>query len=32
MNPNLAALVGSTMAGEPMDAAEEQAAREKGWR
>jgi len=32
MDPNLAALVGSTMAGEPLDAAEEQAAREKGWR
>jgi hypothetical protein len=32
MDPNLAALVGSTMTGEPMDAAEEQAAREKGWR
>lgn len=32
MNPNLAALVDSTMAGEPMDGAQEQAAREQGWR
>jgi hypothetical protein len=32
MDPNLAALVGSTMAGEPMDAARERAAREHGWR
>jgi hypothetical protein len=32
MDPNLAALVGSTMAGEPMDAAQEQAARKNGWR
>ena len=32
MDPNLAALVGSTMAGGPMDAAEEQAARKRGWR
>lgn len=32
MNPSLAALVDSTMAGEPFDAAQEKAAREKGWR
>jgi hypothetical protein len=32
MDPNLAALVGSTMAGEPFDAAQEKAAKEKGWR
>lgn len=32
MDPNLAALVTSTMAGEPFDAAEEKAARDKGWR
>jgi len=32
MDPNLAALVGSTMAGEPMDAAQERAVRERGWR
>lgn len=32
MDPNLAALVGSTMAGEPMDSAQEQAARKHGWR
>ena len=32
MDPNLAALVGSTMAGEPLDAAHEKAARDKGWR
>jgi len=32
MDPNLAALVGSTMTGEPMDAAQERAARERGWR
>lgn len=32
MDPNLAALVDSTMAGEPLDAGEEKAAREKGWR
>src|SRR5438270_6630153 len=31
MDPNLAALVGSTMAGEPVDAAQEKAARDKGW-
>jgi hypothetical protein len=32
MDPNLAALVDSTMAGEPLDAAHEKAARDKGWR
>ncbi len=32
MDPNLAALVGATMAGEPMDANQERAARERGWR
>ena len=32
MDPNLAALVGSTMAGEPLDAAEERAAKAKGWK
>jgi len=32
MNPNLAALVGATMAGEPMDAAQERTARDRGWR
>jgi hypothetical protein len=32
MDPNLAALVDSTMAGEPFDAAQERAARERGWR
>ena len=32
MNPNLAALVDSTMAGDPLDAAQEKAAREKGWK
>jgi len=32
MDPNLAALVGSTMTGEPFDAAQEKAARDKGWR
>jgi hypothetical protein len=32
MNPNLAALVDSTMAGEPFDAAAEKAARDKRWR
>jgi hypothetical protein len=32
MDPNLAALVDSAMAGEPFDAAAEQAARNKGWR
>ena len=32
MDPNLAALVDSTMAGEPFDAAQEKAARKKDWR
>ncbi|HKC02609.1 MAG TPA: anti-sigma factor [Sphingomicrobium sp.] len=32
MDPNLAALVDSTMAGEPLDAKLEKAARERGWR
>ncbi len=32
VDPNLAALIDSTMAGEPLDAAQEQAARERGWR
>lgn len=32
MDPNLAALVDSTMAGEPLDAAQEKAAKEKGWK
>jgi hypothetical protein len=32
MNPNLAALVDSTMASEPFDAAAEKAARDKRWR
>jgi len=32
MDPNLATLVDSTMAGEPFDAAQEKAARDKGWR
>jgi hypothetical protein len=32
MDPNLAALVDSTMAGEPFDAAEEKAAKDRGWR
>lgn len=32
MDPNLAALVESTMAGEPFDVAGEAAARKKGWR
>jgi hypothetical protein len=32
MDPNLAALVDSTMAGEPFDAAQEKAAKEKGWK
>jgi hypothetical protein len=31
-NPNLAALVDSTMAGEPFDAAQEKSARDGGWR
>jgi hypothetical protein len=32
MDPNLAALVDSTMAGSPLDAAQEQAAKAKGWK
>jgi hypothetical protein len=32
MDPNLAALVDSTMAGEPFDKAAESAAKERGWR
>jgi hypothetical protein len=32
MDPNLATLVGSTMAGEPLDAAQEKAAKAHGWR
>jgi hypothetical protein len=32
MDPNLAALVDSTMAGEPLDAAQEKAAKAHGWR
>lgn len=32
MDPNLAALVDSTMAGAPFDAAQEKAAKEHGWR
>jgi hypothetical protein len=32
MDPNLAVLVDSTMSGEPLDAAAEKAARDKGWR
>ena len=32
MDPNLAALVDSTMAGAPFDATEEQAAKAKGWK
>lgn len=32
MDPNLAALVDSAMAGEPFDAAQEKAAKDKGWR
>jgi hypothetical protein len=32
MDPNLAALVDSTMAGEPFDAARERAAKQRGWR
>lgn len=32
MDPNLAALVDSAMGGEPFDAAQERAAREKNWR
>jgi hypothetical protein len=32
MDPNLAALIDSAMTGEPFDAGQEKAAREKGWR
>lgn len=32
MNPGLAALMGSTIAGEPFDATQEKAARDNGWR
>ena len=32
MDPNLATLVDSTMAGEPFDEAQEQAAKAKGWK
>jgi hypothetical protein len=32
MDPNLAALVDSTMAGEPFDAAQEKQALRRGWR
>jgi len=32
MDPNLATLIDSTMAGEPFDAAQEKAARARGWR
>jgi hypothetical protein len=32
LDPNLAALVDSTMAGEPLDAAQERAAKAKGWK
>lgn len=32
MDPNLAALVDATMAGEPFDAAQEKQAKERGWR
>ena len=32
MDPNLAALVDATMAGEAFDAAKEKAAKENGWR
>jgi hypothetical protein len=32
MDPNLAALVDSTMTGEPLDAAQERAAKAKGWK
>ena len=32
MDPNLAALVDSTIAGDPFDAAQEKAAKDKGWR
>jgi hypothetical protein len=32
MDPNLAALVDSTMAGEPFDAAHERQAKDRGWK
>ena len=32
MDPNLAGLIGTAMAGEPFDAAQEKAARDRGWR
>jgi hypothetical protein len=32
MDPNLASLVGSLRSGEAFDAAQEKAARQKGWR
>jgi len=32
MDPNLAALVDSTISGEPFDAAQEKDAKAKGWR
>jgi hypothetical protein len=32
MDPNLAALIGSTASGEPFDAAAEKAAKDRGWR
>lgn len=32
MDPNLAALIDSSIAGEPLDAAQEKAARQRGWR
>ncbi len=32
VDPNLAALIDSTMTGEPLDAAQERAARQRGWR
>ena len=31
MDPNLAALVDSTMAGEPFDVGQEKAAKQRGW-
>ena len=32
MDPNLAALIGSSMSGDPFDAAQEKAAKDRGWR
>jgi hypothetical protein len=32
MDPNLASMIDSAMAGEPLDAAGERAARDSGWR